>query len=99
MKKKTLRQLRSEIASLDASILSSIQKRKLCAEEIAERKKAGKLPLRAKKIEEEVYKRNRGLAKKLGLEESFVLQITKLLIRQSVSWQKRYLKIKSQKKT
>lgn len=95
MEKKTLQQLRSEIASIDACIFSEIQKRKVLAQAIAERKHARKFPLRDENVEAEVCRRNIFFGKKLGLEESFVLRITKLLIAQSVKWQKEYLQTKT----
>ena len=91
MKKKSLRELRSEIARIDARILEEIEKRKRLAELVADRKISNKTPLRDKAVEAEVYKRNLAFGKKLRLEDSFVSKITKLLITQSVCWQREKL--------
>ena len=85
----TLKQLRKEIADLDMLLLQCVQKRMDCAQKIAERKHAKKLPIRAPRIEKKVITRNLKLGKALGLEKSLVVNLTQLLIVEARKLQKR----------
>lgn len=95
MKQKSLTELRGEIAKLDALMLRTLHKRKICCEKIAERKRSSREPLRAPNVEEEVYRRNKRVGKDLGLDEAFVLRFTKFVIAHSLKWQRKCLSRKS----
>ena len=84
----TLKKLRTEIDKVDTTILRTLAQREKIVREIAKIKKKQQLPIINKKREQEIYNQLKKKAKMYHLDEKYLLQLFKLIIRYSRKIQK-----------
>lgn len=83
MDNRSISDLRQKISAIDANILKLVKERFDLALSIADLKKSEGLSIVAPDVERRVLALNKERARELGIEESFVEELTRLLIREA----------------
>jgi len=84
----TLSRLRIKIDKVDNLLIKTLAQREKIVQKIAKIKKKQQLPIINKKREQEIYNQLKKKAKMYHLEEKYLLQLFKLIIRYSRKIQK-----------
>lgn len=79
----SLENLRSRIAKIDSQIIQAIGERMYLSREIGQVKRAGRMDIEVKDVEEAVLSRAKSLGQESGLDEEFIENLFRLLIEHS----------------
>ena len=82
-----LKELRTNLDSVDKQILELLLKRKEIVLQVVEYKKQEKLPLKQPEREKQLFEERKAIAKGLGLDENFVESLFRLIVEDSLNTQ------------